>query len=244
MALDVSTLISSLSFWEDAGYVAIGIVALGCLGESACDFTDWFGEDVRKRVGRASALILIFGLAVEGVAQVNANGTTAQIVAVLNDEAAKATAAAKIAENNLAVLRERQTQRHLKPEEHQALVSALTLFAGQKATVSCPVSDEESCTYAEDFLSVLEDAHWDLGDKPGVNRGVFVGGDVGLAGIQVTLNQPDVQAGKVPAAVPVFVKKLVELNLIASKSAFINPGTPSGTIDVRVGARPPLSERQ
>jgi|SRR5579864_5600271 len=118
MALDISALMASLSLWEDAGYVAIGIVGIGCIGESICDFTDWVTEDTKKWLGKASALVLIFGLAAEGIAQVNANGTTARIVAILNNEAAQANERA-------AALEQAASWRELSRDQHDKIVALI-----------------------------------------------------------------------------------------------------------------------
>jgi hypothetical protein len=89
-ATDLSVLISSLSCWETAGYTGLAIVIIGVVGEGIHDFTAWF-RDTRWHSGggKLSVLILIAGLAVEGVAQVKANSISGEIIALLSGEAAR-----------------------------------------------------------------------------------------------------------------------------------------------------------
>ncbi len=91
MALDMATLGSTLSFWEIAGYVATGAVIAGVAGESVVEFTNWIADkDWKATLGKASALTLIAGLALEIAAQVQVNTTSGQMIAFLNDEAGDA----------------------------------------------------------------------------------------------------------------------------------------------------------
>ena len=62
---------------------------LGVVGEGIHDLTAWFKSTFWGPTGgRISVLILVVGLAVEGIAQVNANNATAQIIAALSNETA------------------------------------------------------------------------------------------------------------------------------------------------------------
>lgn len=62
---------------------------IGVAAEGIHDFTVWFKQTWwGPHGGRLSVLILIVGLAIEGVAQVNANSTSGQFIAFLGKEAA------------------------------------------------------------------------------------------------------------------------------------------------------------
>jgi hypothetical protein len=89
MELDIASLLSNISFWESWGYVALTAVLLGVVGESIKEFTHWLGP-WEKKVGRLSALILVAGLAGEGITQPNTNAANATLVAIVNARAAKA----------------------------------------------------------------------------------------------------------------------------------------------------------
>lgn len=61
---------SNVSFWETLGYVALVAVLVGVAGESIKEFTDWPNRiGYEKEITRLSALILIAGLAGEGITQ-------------------------------------------------------------------------------------------------------------------------------------------------------------------------------
>src|ERR1700730_7449980 len=90
MPSDISALMSVLSCWENAGYVGLAIVIIGVAGESTHELTQLLGEYIwwRTKGGKASALVLITGLVIAGIAQVKANAISGQIIAFLNAQAA------------------------------------------------------------------------------------------------------------------------------------------------------------
>ena len=89
MALDIDALGSSLVWWEIGGYIATAIVAIGVIGELIVEFTDWIkSPQTLSRVGIASALILVIGLAGEILTQVRVNSISGQIIAFLNNDTA------------------------------------------------------------------------------------------------------------------------------------------------------------
>jgi hypothetical protein len=87
MASEVSALMSGVSFWESWGYVALAAVFIGVVGETIEEFTNWPKRiGYEKAITRISALILIAGLAGEGITQSNSNATNATLVALLNNQ--------------------------------------------------------------------------------------------------------------------------------------------------------------
>jgi hypothetical protein len=86
--INLAALMSSLTGWEKIGYVGLSIVIVGVVGEGIHDFTEFGFKWWRKHGGRVSVLVLIVGLAIEGVAQVNANNTSGRIIALLATQAA------------------------------------------------------------------------------------------------------------------------------------------------------------
>jgi hypothetical protein len=130
-------------------YVALAAVLIGVAGESIEEFTDWpkkWGFD--KPLTRLSALILIAGLAGEGMTQFNTNGENATLVALLNKQ--------------VAVLEAEQTMRHLRPEQKSALITALSPFRGQKVELWCLVSAFDCNTFAEELREVFRQASWSV----------------------------------------------------------------------------------
>jgi hypothetical protein len=69
----------------------------GCVGEAVVEFTQWIRPVERETfIGRLSALLLIAGLAVEILAQVQVNTISNREIAVLNKEAGEAYSAAAV----------------------------------------------------------------------------------------------------------------------------------------------------
>jgi len=94
MAPNTASLLAEISFWEFWGYVALAAVAIGVIGESIKEFTDLPGSmGIERPLTRISALILIAGLAGEGITQPNTNAANAKLVALANKETAQLTLA-------------------------------------------------------------------------------------------------------------------------------------------------------
>jgi hypothetical protein len=90
MAPDIASLLAAISFWEFWGYVALAAVVIGVIGESIEEFTEWPKVmGVEKPLTRISALILIAGLAGEGITQPNTNAANAKLVAFANRQTAE-----------------------------------------------------------------------------------------------------------------------------------------------------------
>jgi hypothetical protein len=142
---------------------------------------------------------------------------------------------AYVSGNRKDELQEQLAQRRLTPEQRGALLAALSPFKGQKASVFCVLGDGEGKRFADDFVSVLIAAQWDLGPKPGVDQGVY---DKDPIGIEPTLNQGEVSAGRIPQAFSVLINTLGQLHLIKAKQAFANPETQVGLIELRIGRKP------
>ncbi len=81
---DVSSIDTSLEFWEVIEYLAEGFVILGCVGEYIADFTKYRTEEWRHRLSRFSLLVLTVALAVELSALVRTNALSGQEIALLN----------------------------------------------------------------------------------------------------------------------------------------------------------------
>jgi hypothetical protein len=92
MAPDIASLLADISFWEFWGYVALAAVVVGVIGESIEEFTEWPKfMGIEKPLMRISALVLILGLAGEGITQPNTNAANAKAVAFANKETAQLT---------------------------------------------------------------------------------------------------------------------------------------------------------
>jgi hypothetical protein len=72
MTVDISALMSSLQYWELAGYGTLIAVAIGVAGETIHDLTGWFKSFPwwKAKGGAALVLLLTAALAAEVVTQV------------------------------------------------------------------------------------------------------------------------------------------------------------------------------
>ena len=87
MTPEIASLMSDVSFWELWGYVSLAAVLIGVIGESIKELTDWLERTGwEKKISRLSALILIAGLAGEGITQPKTNAINATLIAFLNKQ--------------------------------------------------------------------------------------------------------------------------------------------------------------
>ncbi|HKY87200.1 MAG TPA: hypothetical protein VJL90_10600 [Pseudorhodoplanes sp.] len=107
---EMDSLNASLEFWDIAAYFTLGAVLIGVLGESVVQFTSWISEPRAHTVGKASALILIAGLAGEMVTHAKNSELTGKITATLNLQAGQAHARASQADERSKIL-ERDVKR-------------------------------------------------------------------------------------------------------------------------------------
>jgi len=146
---DIASLLSTISFWETWGYVALGAVLLGVVGESVKEFSKW-PERIgwEKKLGRVSALVLIAGLAGEGITQPNTNAANATLVAFVNKQAAQARL--EIARLN--------ARRELNPAQFGELVTALRQYKDWKYWVQIERADQDASSEQSAFGTQLEQA--------------------------------------------------------------------------------------
>lgn len=173
-------------------------------------------------------------------------------VAALRDELARSKAAAEQADaghiREIAALRaqlanaEQQIKnltaqlanRRLTDAEKQTLIAALKPFPGQKVSVASISGDDDGKRYAEDFVAVLDAVGWDHGGEAGVTTQTW---DRDPIGIEVTLNEADGRAGRIPAGVGALINAVRTLGLVADNSVFMNADIPSGEVQIRVGRK-------
>jgi hypothetical protein len=87
MSPDLASLKVNVNFWEFWAYMALAAVLIGVIGESVEEFTNWPKKwGIEKPLTRLSALVLIAGLATEGITQPNTNMANDTLVALLNQE--------------------------------------------------------------------------------------------------------------------------------------------------------------
>jgi hypothetical protein len=96
---DLSTLESLAGFWERIDYVGLFLVFVGVIVESVVEFTSLIKSSFWKpKIGKASALVLIVGLALELISSSRLSVINRQVVAILSMQAAAAEKRAAHAE--------------------------------------------------------------------------------------------------------------------------------------------------
>jgi hypothetical protein len=96
---DLSTLESLAGFWERVDYVGLFLVFVGVIVESVVEFTSLIKSSFWKpKIGKASALVLIVGLALELISSSRLSVINRQVVAILSTQAAAAEKRAAHAE--------------------------------------------------------------------------------------------------------------------------------------------------
>jgi hypothetical protein len=88
---DIATLEAAAEFWENWGYVTLAAVLLGVVGESIVEFIPGLikSGSIRSKFGKASALLLVAGLAGELITQPRTNAANATLVALINKQTAQ-----------------------------------------------------------------------------------------------------------------------------------------------------------
>jgi hypothetical protein len=120
MTDDIKTLMSAADWWETIGYIAAGLVLVGVIIESYELYLLIREGKLREKAAEfIGVLILVVGLAVEIIAQVQSNNRTGLIIAALNEQAAKSELA----------LERLKGPRHLSEEQQKAIAAKLERFA-------------------------------------------------------------------------------------------------------------------
>jgi hypothetical protein len=149
------------------------------------EFTDWIKDaNCESVLGRASALVLIAGLALEILTQVQTNGISGRIIADLNVEAQQA----KLATEHL---RKETAWRRLTKEEYSA-IAAFARADGPHSIACDNTTDPETGPYANDICQALGDGGWKI------DRGTGMSGGGTIIGVQI---YPTGDAGGLSAAI-------------------------------------------
>jgi hypothetical protein len=239
MEADISSLMSRISFWETWGYVALGAVLVGVAGESIKEFTHWLERiGWEKRISRLSALILIAGLAGEGITQPNSNAASATLIAYLNNQSAQTR------RQNLE-LEQAVSPRYL---DDSAIVKVLKEHPGQ--TVQLDVApDFEARRLAGGLAQAFRNAGWEIKPPENDSSTPMDGVHVMYVGPPIGFNAwPDEATQKRDRAAKALVAELKRENITAIRWAtppgpvlderMKSAGILADAIRVRVGLKP------
>jgi hypothetical protein len=85
---------------------------------------------------------------------------------------------------------------------------------------------------------VFHASGWQTGPGTGVNQGAYSIDPIGLQ-LQVTLNQGEVAARRIPVAAKILTHTLAQIGLIDGNNAFASPDAPVDRIILIIGRKPP-----
>lgn len=134
---NIQELRASADWWEMAGYLASIVVVIGIIIESIELFHVVKAGRLRDRWWEfAGVLVVVLGLAVEVITQVQSNNRTGLVIAALDAEASNALKQA-------AALEVIANGRKLTPKQISAIAADLKTFAGHKVFITSYSGDAE-----------------------------------------------------------------------------------------------------
>jgi len=242
---DIISSTSDVSFWEFCGYMALGAVFLGVVGESIAEFTDWpkrIGYD--KTITRVSALILIAGLASEGITQVNTNTSNDELVGRQQGEIAVLHERATQAERETARIKERIADRSLTREQQMLIAAEIRPFSGMQFDLAV-LSDPEPLDLLSQIEAAVLSAGWKEVDWGGpgdlviTRTGAPTVGQTMFADVSVGID-PALKGSQFEIAATALVSALNAQQVKATLGAAIpSVGYKTATIHVMIGKKRP-----
>jgi hypothetical protein len=139
------------------------------------------------------------------------------------------------AENKLAALEQKQSQKHLSQEQQRFLIEALRPFPGQKVSIASIRGDDEGEKIAQEFVSVFEAAGWDHHGEDGVTTQEWPRDPVG---VEVVLNEDDARADRIPPGVAGLINAVRKLGLVYDSTIYMDNEVPQGQALVKIGKKP------
>jgi len=118
---EVASLKAAIRWWESFGYASTAVVGLGCIEEFVAEFTAISKDENRKhKLSRLSLIILIFGIAGELLSAVRTSNLSGELIANIEERAAKAEQKAGEA-NDRAAANEKEAAQLRKYAEDERL---------------------------------------------------------------------------------------------------------------------------
>jgi hypothetical protein len=205
------------------------------------DLYFWFGIACLFLLGASEILSHYYGVRKDelvAAAESGLNEERAKKDAQYEDQLRSAQKAADDATMKAAQLAaqsaDRQIRRHLRPDQKDFLVSALSTFAGQKVELWCLVGVLDCNAFAEDFRDVFRRAGW---AEPTINYGT---GDYDVKGIEPFVNESlksePLATPPIPAA-ETLAHTLFTLGLIQKAIVNVHPSMPIDTVLLRIGRK-------
>jgi hypothetical protein len=150
-------------------------------------------------------------------------------------DAAQARTQSQAAEESTDQAQADAAPRALSVEQKHYLIAALSPFSGQKVSITSIVGDADGDRFKQDFVAVLKSAEWRFDEKKDVEQTTTI---PPLIGVQVTVNEDEVRAGRVLQSARVFVQALHKLGITKGNTLFVDNQVPVGMIKLTVGTMP------
>lgn len=125
----------------------------------------------------------------------------------------------------------KQPSRQLTTADQQTLIAALSPFPGQQIDITSMSGDPEGQQFANDFVSVAQQAGW---NATGVNQAAFTTDPIG---VEVLYREPPPD-NVPPPALAALVDILMELHILPERSVSINDNVLPDVIRLVVRAMP------
>jgi|SRR5579863_6875178 len=200
---EVASLKSALRCWEWFGYVSTAIVGLGCIGEFVAEFTSLpRNENVASKLARLSLIVLILGIAGELLSAVRTSEISGQIIADIEERAAKAEQdageanerasadermAAQLRKDAEGLHKEAESERLARIElqklvawrtinttERDEIARRLKKYSGVRIAFTINAGDPEGFSFGTQMASVAIRAGWSVvAFAPILNLGQF-----------------------------------------------------------------------
>jgi hypothetical protein len=126
--------------------------------------------------------------------------------------------------------------RHLTEAQKTSILAKVSPLPGHKISINIPLGNSEAKSYAMEFVEIFRKARWIGIEDAGVGQSVW---DKDPAGIEITVNEADARAGRVPPDAILLLDTFFQLGLVDRRTMFVNSGTPSGDVELRIGTKPP-----
>ena len=130
----------------------------------------------------------------------------------------------------------RQSNRTLSASAVKTLVSAMSQFPGQRVTITSASGDPEADSYAREFYTVIQSAHW-VYSGPIDHFYKLV--SPGPIGVEITVNEADAKKGRGPLGYNALLTALHQLGIVNPAAPnFVNAAVPPDVIEIRIGTKP------
>jgi len=168
---DIDSLRHSLGFWEKLNYIFTFCVLIGVLGEFLAEFTNFLQVKKKKyrkkRLNKASVIVLLIGLAGELLCLVETIPLSRQMTETLNlqtenarRDAAKANERAALANERADILEQKAKPRMFTTDQISTIAHFLQYSPRGAVDISFPASDVEAKNFANTLRFIFNLAQY------------------------------------------------------------------------------------